>query len=82
MYWPEAASAQVCRPFDVDFEFDVSSVGKRYGWRPQLISALQAHGIGVATFGSGWPGGILSDEEMDELYSRSRINIGFGGVGY
>jgi len=36
----------------------------------------------VECFGKGWSNGSLSDEEMVKLYSQSRINLGFAGVGY
>ena len=31
-------------------------------------------------FGPGWPNGPLPTEEMVRTWSRSRINLGFGGV--
>jgi len=34
----------------------------------------------VVAFGYGWPSGPLTTEEMVKMYSRSRINLGFGGV--
>jgi hypothetical protein len=82
MFWPLAAHPQVHRPHDIPFEFDVSFVGGCYGWRPRFIKCLEAMGIRVACFGSGWPSGPLSDEELVRLYSRSRINLGFGGVAH
>jgi hypothetical protein len=80
MFWPEAAHPEIHRPHDVPFEFDVSFVGQRYGWRPGFLSRLRRLGIDVACFGPGWPDGALSSEEMVKLYSRSRINLGFAGV--
>ncbi|MDB6030595.1 MAG: hypothetical protein JWM16_933 [Verrucomicrobiales bacterium] len=82
LFWPEAACSDVHKPHDIPFEFDVSFVGSCYGWRPQFIHKLKSHGIRVECFGKGWPNGPLSDEEMVKLYSRSRINLGFGGIGY
>jgi hypothetical protein len=38
------------------------------------------HGIEVEAFGFGWPNGSLSTREMVRKYSRSKINLGFGGV--
>lgn len=82
MFWPEAAHPDIHKPYDVPYEFDVSFVGGRYGWRPKFIAELQKMGIKVSTFGNGWENGPLSDEEMVKLYSRSRINLGFAGVGH
>jgi hypothetical protein len=82
MFWPGAAHPNVHRPYDLPFEYDVSFVGARYGWRPRFVEQLAKQGIGVECFGNGWPNGPLSDEEMVKLYSRSRINLGFAGIGY
>ena len=82
MFWPEAAHPGIHKPYDLPFEFDVSFVGQKYGWRPKFITKLQRMGIKVACFGNGWENGPLSDEEMIKLYSRSRINLGFAGVAH
>jgi hypothetical protein len=82
MFWPEAADPNFHRPYDIPFEFDVSFVGRKYGWRPRFIAKLQKMGIKVTSFGNGWGNGPLSDEEMVKLYSRSRITLGFAGVGH
>ena len=81
-FWPEAASADIHRPYDLPFEYDVTFVGTCYGWRPRLVGALERSGIRVAAYGHGWPAGPLPDSGMVSIYSRSRINLGFGGVGY
>lgn len=82
MFWPEAACPEKHRPYDLPFEFDVSFVGQKYGWRPKVIDKLRENGININCFGKGWESGPLSDEEMVKLYSRSRINLGFAGVGH
>lgn len=82
MFWPEAAHPDIHKPYDLPFEYDVSFVGGKYGWRPKFIARLQKMGVNIACFGNGWENGPLSDEEMVKLYSRSRINLGFAGVGH
>lgn len=82
MFWPEAAHPEIHKPYNLPFEYDVSFVGSKYGWRPRFIQKLLKLGIKVTCFGNGWDNGPLSDEEMIKLYSRSKINLGFGGVGY
>ncbi len=82
MFHPEAADPEWFRPLKLPFRYDVSFVGARYGWRPRLIEGLQRRGIAVECFGRGWPNGAIANEEMNALYAASRINLGFGGIGY
>ena len=82
MFWPEAALPEVHRPHDLAFEHDVSFAGAAYGRRPHLVEYLRSHGIDVKCFGRGWSGGELSTGEMIRVYSQSRINLGFSGIGY
>ncbi len=82
IFWPEAAHPEIHRPYEVPFEYDVSFVGKKYGWRPRFIDSLRKKGVKIVAFGNGWENGSLSDEEMVKLYSKSRINLGFAGVGH
>lgn len=82
MFWPEAAHPEIHRPYEIPFEYDVSFVGKRYGWRPRFIDYLRKKGVKIATFGDGWENGTLSNEDAIKLYSKSRINLGFAGVGH
>lgn len=80
LYLPEGANPDVHRPFDVERTIDVSFVGQCYGNRPAIVERLKQAGIRVEAFGFGWPNGPLPTEEMVKMYSRSRINLGFGGV--
>jgi spore maturation protein CgeB len=80
VYLPEGANPDVHRPHDVPRDIDVSFVGQRYGNRPDVIRKLERAGIRPVVHGPGWPAGPLPLGEMVRLYSRSRINLGFGGV--
>jgi hypothetical protein len=80
MFWPEAAHPDIHKPYNLPFKYDVTFVGKKYGWRPRFIDKLKKMGINVERFGEGWGNKILSGEEMVKLYSESRINLGFAGV--
>ena len=82
MFHPEAADPEWYRPVDVPFQYDVSFIGSRFGWRPTLIEGLRRRGIDVACFGKGWANGPVTVEDMNRIYSASRINLGFGGVGH
>ncbi|MEQ1715634.1 MAG: glycosyltransferase [Hyphomicrobium sp.] len=81
-FHPEAADPRVHRPYDTPFRYDVTFVGQHYGFRPFFIERLQSLGINVTAFGRNWPNGPLALEEMVEMYSLSRINLGFGGIGH
>jgi len=80
VYLPEGANPDIHKPYDVDKTIDVSFVGQCYGNRPEIIKKLKASGINVEVFGYGWPNGPLSTQEMVKMYSRSKINLGFGGI--
>lgn len=80
IYLPEGANPQVHRPYDLGKIIDVSFVGQCYGNRQSVITELQKRGIDVEAYGSGWPAGPLPTEEMVKMYSKSKINLGFGGV--
>ncbi len=80
IYLPEGANPDIHKPLDTEMSVDVSFIGQRYGNREEVIKRLQTAGIRVEAYGFGWPNGPLSTEAMVEMYSRSRINLGFGGV--
>jgi len=82
MFHPEAADPGLHRPLELEFEHDVSFIGARYGWRPNFIRELTRRGIEVKCFGRGWPDNSISNEDMSRIYARSRINLGFGGIGH
>lgn len=81
VYLPEGANPEIHRPYEEEEKvFDVSFVGQCYENRPAVIAALRDAGIRVEAFGPGWSSGPLPTGEMVRTYSRSRINLGFGGV--
>lgn len=80
VYLPEGANPQIHKPYDIKKTIDVSFVGQCYGNRATVIAELQNRGIAVKAYGLGWPDGPLSTEEMVKMYSKSKINLGFGGV--
>lgn len=80
LYLPEGANPNIHRPYDEDKVYDVSFVGQCYGNRPKIIGKLCEAGVRVEAFGPGWPNGPLTTEKMVRTWSRSKINLGFGGV--
>lgn len=80
VYLPEGGNPQIHKPYNIEKTIDVSFVGQCYGNRATVIAELQNRGIAVKAYGFGWPEGPLSTEEMVKIYSKSKINLGFGGV--
>ena len=80
-YMPQGIDVDVFAPRDVPKDIDVSFLGQKYGARAKFVEALGRAGIEVECFGPGW-GRMLTDDERIELYSRSKICLGIGGVAY
>jgi len=80
LYLPEGANPDLHKPVPAEQTIDVSFIGQCYGNREDMIRKLQAEGIRAEAYGFGWPNGPLATEAMVALYSKSRINLGFGGV--
>lgn len=80
IYLPEGANPQIHKPYAIEKTIDVSFVGQCYGNRAAVIDELKKKGITVEAYGIGWPSGPLATEEMIKMYSKSKINLGFGGV--
>src|SRR5258708_36415011 len=81
-FLPGAFNSAVYRPAaDKRKEIDVSFVGAMQGkvGRREYAGALQKAGIGFQAFGAGTPSGVLSRDEVVEIYRRSRINLNFTG---
>ncbi|HET6460256.1 MAG TPA: glycosyltransferase [Syntrophales bacterium] len=80
VYLPEGANPEFHRPYEMEKTIDVSFVGQCYGNRPLVIGKLKSLGLDVEAYGYGWPAGPLAAEDMVRIYSKSRINLGFGGI--
>lgn len=81
IYLPEGFSAAAYKPRLVQQDIEVSFVGAAYGVRVELVRYLQQRGIAVRAFGTGWPGTGWADDPV-EIFNRSRINLGMGGIQY
>lgn len=55
--------------------WDVSFVGQPHGNRRQVIADLERQGVPVYCRGFGWPEGRVTQEELIDIFSRSRINL-------
>jgi spore maturation protein CgeB len=60
---------------DLPLQYDVTFVGQPHGERRKWIGALTESGINVQAWGSGWDSGRLTQSQMMEVFSTSRINL-------
>lgn len=81
LFLPPGANPYTFSPLAVSRDIQVSFVGQCYGIRPHIIAWLKDHGIPVKTYGKGWPSSEVSHQDMNAIYSRSVINLGFGFIG-
>jgi hypothetical protein len=81
IYLPEGYDETLYHPLDVPRDVPVSFVGGAYGFRPGLIRYLRQHQVPVQVYGYGWKNGGWVDNGV-ELFNRSVINLGMGGIGY
>lgn len=81
-YAPEAASPAFFVAPNKERDIDVLWVGRGYGPRHGLVEALRSMGFQVQAYGPGWPGGLVPFDRMLDLYGRSRVVLGMGGVGH
>lgn len=63
------------QPIGTQPDYDVTFIGQPHGNRRQIIAALRAAGVDVKTWGYGWDTGRLTQHEMIDVFSRSRINL-------
>lgn len=68
------------RRLDRPREIDVAFVGQPHGHRRAIIEGLRASGIDARAYGQGFEAGRLSQEEMIDLFNRTRINLNLSAV--
>jgi hypothetical protein len=79
---PEGCNPNSYSPADVRQDIEVCFVGQAYGQRPRFVAKLKRLGVQVHAVGPGWPAGVLSDPQVVELFRRSKIILGSGGIGW
>jgi spore maturation protein CgeB len=62
-------------PSTLPLKYDLTFVGQPHGDRRHWIDALGRCGIRTRVWGNGWESGRLTQEEMIEVFSTSRINL-------
>lgn len=86
LYLPEGANPEIlssdAKLADNKETFDVSFMGQKYGYRDYIINRIKKNGVNIRCFGRGWDGNEIRWEQMGDLFRRSKINLGLGGVSY
>lgn len=72
-----AANHTLYQPTNHPPNYDVTFVGQPYGMRQPAIRALERAGVKVNTWGNGWPGGKVDQDEMINIFASSQINLNF-----
>ena len=80
IYMPEGFDSSSFYPRNIERDLAVSFVGVSYGFRKSVVNFLQDHNVNIHPYGSGWKNGFVEDSV--EIFNRSTINLGMGGIGY
>jgi hypothetical protein len=81
IYLPEGCNPDLLRA-DANQDLDLSFIGQAYGFRKAFVRGLERNGLRVNARGRGWPGGPVSFRDMVNLFARSKIILGHGGIGW
>ncbi|MGZ8811422.1 MAG: CgeB family protein, partial [Thermoanaerobaculia bacterium] len=79
-YAPEGADPGIFAPRQCERDIEVLWLGRGYGRRVELVRYLRERGLSVEAFGPGWDSGRVAFDRMLDLYQRSKIVLGMGGV--
>lgn len=70
-----ASNPFMYRSLGLPLSYDVTFVGLPHGDRRYVIERVRDAGVDLRAWGSGWPAGRLTQDEMIEVFNRSRINL-------
>lgn len=59
----------------INKDIDVSFVGRANPWRKYVVKELLKEGINVECYGFDWGNGRVTQEEMIDIFNRSKINL-------
>jgi len=77
-----AVNEAVYHPTSSGLKYEVTFVGQAYGERRRSVELLRRQGFDVRAWGPGWPQGKVSQEEMVDIFSASRVNLNFSASSY
>ncbi len=59
----------------VEYLHDVTFIGGANPFRQWFVRQLKQRGVNIQAFGSGWPNGRITYQQMNGLFLQSRINL-------
>lgn len=60
---------------NIEYKYDVSFIGGANAFRKWFVKELEKRGIIVHCFGDRWENGRVSYEQMEEIFTTSKINL-------
>ena len=77
-YWiTQGVDAEIFTTKNVPKVYDIVFIGTKTAKRSQYINALRKDSISVTCFGDGWGNGPIYQEELVDIYRKSRIVLNF-----
>ena len=65
------------KPLSLPKIYDVTFVGAAHSNRKKIVQKIKAAGVNIKCWGSGWPAGRVSQDEMIRIFSQSKVNLNF-----
>lgn len=62
---------------ETPLQHEVTFIGQVHSRRKAIVSNLIRQGFRIECWGRGWRNGRVSEEEMRQIFSRSKINLNF-----
>jgi spore maturation protein CgeB len=76
LYSPFAVNSKVFKKNDVNHKFyDVTFIGSYHPYRAYVLKKISNLGISVGVWGRGWPGGEVTQDQMVDIFNKSKINL-------
>ena len=66
---------EIYRNMELGKDISVSFVGRDNAWRRFVIKELKRKGIEVECYGFGWKNGRVTQQQMINIFNRSKINL-------
>ncbi|WP_417336309.1 CgeB family protein [Halobacteriovorax marinus] len=64
-----------CEYKNIEYSYEVSFIGGACAYRSWFVKGLERRGIKVNCFGDRWENGRVSYDEMEKIFSSTKINL-------